>query len=496
MLEIVTEIDPAANTALEGLYVSDGIFCTQCEAQGFRHITFYPDRPDVMAPFRVRIEGDRAAQPILLAGGNVLETGDLPDSRHYAVFEDPFPKPCYLFAVVAGDLDHIADSFTTMSGREVRLGIYTDKGEAGKAKHAMIALKASMAWDEKVYGREYHLDVFSIVAVQKFNMGAMENTGLNIFNAAYVLADADTATDTNLGLIEAVIAHEYFHNWSGNRVTCRDCFQLTLKEGFTVFRDHQFSSDLNDRAVTRLNHVDSLKSRQFAEDAGPTGASDSALIPTSRSTISIRRPSTRKAGRSSACCRSCWARNNSAPAPICTSRGNDGQAVTCEDFVAALEDASGADLTRFRRWYSQVGTPTLSVRERYDAATRTYTLSLRQESRDAEPLVMPVAIGLLGANGEEMPLRLAGGGNAPADVLQLAETAQDFVFKDVAEKPVLSVLRGFSAPVNLDYSRPDSELTFLMRHDQGWLQPRAGRFRAGAAQPVGHAGWQCRRHER
>jgi aminopeptidase N len=477
IVEIVTRVAPNRNTELEGLYVSNGIFCTQCEAEGFRRITFYPDRPDVMAKMRVRVEGDKAKEPILLAGGNPVEAGDLSDGRHYVIYDDPYPKSAYLFAAVGGDLDFIEDSFTTMSGRTVALKIFVNKGNAGKAGHAMASLKAAMAWDEKVYGREYQLDVFNIVAVHDFNMGAMENTGLNIFNAKYVLADAETATDMDFMNVEGVIAHEYFHNWSGNRVTVRDWFQLSLKEGFTVYRDQEFSADMNDRTVKRIEEVERLMRAQFPEDAGPTAH---PIRPDTYEEIqNFYTPTVYEKGAEVVrMMATLQGKDNFRKGTDLYFERHDGQAVTCEDFVKAQEDASGIDLSQFRRWYEQAGTPALTAKTDYNITLRRYTVTLRQETPPTPgqpeklPVVIPVRLGLLARDGAEIL----------ATVATMTEAEQSFAFDDIDEEPVLSLLRDFSAPVKLTYEQDADTLRFLMRYDRdGYNRATAARRLAADA---------------
>jgi aminopeptidase N len=471
-LESTVRIRPEANTALEGVYVSNGVFCTQCEPEGFRKITYFPDRPDVMARYRVRIEADRAACPVLLANGNLVEAGSLSGGRHFALWEDPFPKPSYLFALVAGRLARLQDSFTTRSGREVTLEIYTEPREIDKCAHAMASLKKAMRWDEARFGLEYDLDRFMIVAVSDFNFGAMENKGLNVFNTKFVLARPETATDGDYLGIETVIAHEYFHNWTGNRVTCRDWFQLSLKEGLTVFRDQEFTADLHSRAVKRIADVRRLRANQFLEDAGPLahpvrpdsyveinnfytttvyekGAEVIRMLHTLTGETAFQRGMQIYFGR------------------------HDGQAVTCEDFVAAMEAASGRDLTQFRRWYGQAGTPRIAVRGEHDRRASTFTLKVAQATPptpgqpDKQPLHIPLALGLLGQTGTPLPLRLAGE-STPAGtsrVLELTEFEHRFTFTDVPERPVPSLLRGFSAPVMLESDADDADRRFLMAHD-------------------------------
>ncbi len=471
-LEIDTEIDPASNTALEGLYLSSGNFCTQCEPQGFRKITYYPDRPDVMARFKVRIEADRIDYPVLLSNGNLVESGALEAGRHFVQWEDPFPKPSYLFALVAGDLACIEDRFTTRSGRDILLQIYVEYRNRDLCDHAMLSLKRSMQWDEEVYGLEYDLDRYMIVAVDDFNMGAMENKGLNVFNSKYVLARPEVATDNDFLGVEAVIGHEYFHNYTGNRVTCRDWFQLSLKEGLTVFRDQEFSADLNSAAVKRIDDVRSLRQSQFPEDAGPMAH---PVRPVSYVEINnfytmtvynkgaelIRMQQT-LLGKA--------AFNQGVRHYL---RKHDGQAVTTDDFVKALEESSGRDLSLFRRWYAQAGTPRVALETSYDAASQEFRLRCRQscpvtpDQAVKEPFQIPLAVGLIGAAGADLPLMLTGGETAGETtlVLDLQRAEQEFIFVGVKEKPFLSALRGFSAPVILDYAQPDAELAFRMAHD-------------------------------
>lgn len=472
VLETVSRIHPDRNTALEGLYISSGNFCTQCEAEGFRKITWYPDRPDVMAPFTTTVVADAAVYPVLLSNGNRVGGGTLDGGRHYAVWEDPFPKPCYLFALVAGDLARVSDTFTTRSGRPVALEIHVQHGNEDKTAHAMRSLKRAMRWDEEVYGREYDLDVYMIVAVDDFNMGAMENKGLNVFNSRFVLARPDTATDFDYVHVEAVIAHEYFHNWSGNRVTCRDWFQLSLKEGFTVFRDQQFSADMNSAAVQRIETVASLRARQFAEDAGPM-----AHPVRPESYVEINNFYTATVYEKGA---EVVRMLHTLLGPEGFRRGtdlyfarHDGQAVTTDDFVKAQEEANGVDLSDFKRWYRQAGTPVLAASGHYDPAGRRYTLELAQScpptpgQSDKEPFVIPLQLGLLDGAGRDLPLRLEGEA-APAGtsrVLALSAPRQSFTFLDVPEPPVPSLLRGFSAPLKLRFDYSDEDLAFLMGHD-------------------------------
>ncbi|WP_339803808.1 aminopeptidase N [uncultured Marinobacter sp.] len=471
-LSVVTWIEPQNNTRLEGLYKSSAMFCTQCEAEGFRCITFFPDRPDVMSRYRTRIEADKVRYPVLLSNGNDVDRGDLADGRHFVTWEDPFPKPSYLFALVAGDLVEKADTFTTMSGRDIALRMYVEPRNAQKCEYALDSLKRAMRWDEKVYGREYDLDIFMIVAVDDFNMGAMENKGLNIFNSSCVLARPESETDAAFQRIEAIVAHEYFHNWSGNRVTCRDWFQLSLKEGFTVFRDSQFSSDMGSETVQRIDNVTLLRTAQFAEDGGPMAhpvRPASYMEITNFYTLTI------------------YEKGAEVVRMIYTLLGpdlfrkgsdlyferHDGQAVTTDDFVKAMEDASGRDLEQFRLWYHQAGTPVLTVEDHYDADSQCYRLSVRQlvpdtpGQTDKQPQHIPLAIGLLDSKGRDLPLKLtAEEADAPSTrVLELKQASHTFDFYGVTEQPVPSLLRHFSAPVRVHYPWTRDQLTFLMSHD-------------------------------
>ncbi len=470
-LEAVTRINPSANTLLSGLYTSGGNFYTQCEAEGFRRITFFPDRPDVMARYSVTITADRASCPVMLSNGNSEGSGHAEDGRHWVRWVDPHPKPSYLFALVAGNLVNVHDQFTTRSGRHVSLNIWVRHGDEDRCAHAMDSLKRSMVWDEEVYGFEYDLDVFNIAAVSDFNMGAMENKGLNVFNTKYVLARPDTATDADYQGIETVIAHEYFHNWTGNRVTCRDWFQLSLKEGLTVYRDQEFSADQSSRAVKRLKDVRALRAAQFPEDAGPMAHPvrpdnyieiDNFYTPTvyQKGAEVVRLIATR-IGKTAF----------RKGMDLYIAR-HDNQAVTIEDFVAAMQDASGVDLSTFMGWYDQAGTPEVTAEERYDAAARRYTLTLSQRTpptpgqQEKRPLPIPVAMGLLDAQGAGLPTRLAGENAAQPGtrMLLLEQARQDFVFEDVPSPPVPSLLRGFSAPVKL-LGQPRERLRFLAVHD-------------------------------
>ncbi|MGY0779248.1 aminopeptidase N [Azospirillum argentinense] len=471
-LETVVRIKPQENTALEGLYKSSGNFCTQCEAEGFRKITYFADRPDVMARYTTTITADKARYPVLLSNGNLIESGDLPDGRHRAVWEDPFPKPCYLFALVAGTLVHQEDRFRTASGRDVTLRIYVEPGNEDKVDHAMRSLIKSMRWDEEVFGLEYDLDIFNIVAVGDFNMGAMENKSLNVFNTKYILAKPETATDQDFLGIEAVVAHEYFHNWTGNRVTCRDWFQLSLKEGLTVFRDQEFSSDMNSRAVKRIADVQRLRTVQFPEDSG---AMAHPVRPDSYVEINnFYTPTVYDKGSE------VIRMYHTLLGPQGFRKGmdlyfqrHDGQAVTCDDFAAAMSDATGVDLTQFKRWYRQAGTPELDVTGAYDEVAKTYRLTVKQTVPPTpgqpvkEPMHIPLVMGLLGPDGADLPLRLTGEAEpaGTSRTLHITEAEQTFTFVDVPARPVPSLLRGFSAPVKLRADLTDGDLTFLMAND-------------------------------
>lgn len=473
------KIYPKQNTSLEGLYKSRTIYCTQCEAEGFRKITYYLDRPDVMSDFVTRISADKASCPLLLSNGNMIEKGDLDNGRHYVAWHDPHKKPAYLFALVAGDLSVVEDTFTTMSGRNVELKIFVESKDLDKCQHAMDSLKRSMAWDEEVYGREYDLDIFMIVAVDDFNMGAMENKGLNIFNTSCVLASPTTTTDAGFQRVEGVVAHEYFHNWSGNRVTCRDWFQLSLKEGFTVYRDSEFSADMGSRTVKRLEDVAFLRNHQFPEDAGPMAH---PIRPESYMEISNFYTLTvyEKGAEVVRMLANLLGPQKFRQATDLYFERHDGQAVTTEDFVQAMEDVSGRDLTQFKRWYSQAGTPTLKISDGYDEANREYCLTVTQqtpatpECDSKQPFHIPLRIGLLGDAGA-LPLRLKGdecegdGLDMPEDntdrVLEVCEGTQTFVFTDIPERPVPSLLRGFSAPVKVEYNYSRDDLCRLALND-------------------------------
>jgi aminopeptidase N len=471
-LEVQTRISPKDNTELSGLYLSQGGFFTQCEAEGFRRITYFPDRPDVMARYTTTIVADRAICPVLLSNGNPVARGEAERGRHWARWEDPHPKPCYLFALVAGDLIAVRDQFTTRSGRNVDLAIWVRHGDEDKCAHAMRCLKAAMAWDENVFGLEYDLDVFNIAAVSDFNMGAMENKGLNVFNTKYVLARPETATDADYQGIETVISHEYFHNWTGNRVTCRDWFQLSLKEGLTVFRDQEFSSDQGSRAVKRIADVRHLRGAQFREDAGPLAH---PVRPESYLKIDNFYTTTvyQKGAEVVRMIHTLLGPEKFRKGMDLYIARHDNQAVTIEDFARAMQDASGIDLTgQFSRWYWQAGTPEITAADEYDAKSRRYTLTLCQATPPTPgqpeklPFLIPVAMGLLVEDGTELPTRLAGEAEAKPGtrVLSLTEARQRFVFEGVPHRPVPSLLRGFSAPVKL-LGVPLARLRFLAAHD-------------------------------
>ena len=471
VLDVVTVCNPSANTELSGLYISSGVFCTQCEAQGFRRITYFYDRPDVMARFSVRLEADRKLFPVLLSNGNLRQKGLIGESQqHFAIWDDPFPKPSYLFALVAGDLASIHDTFSTMSGRQVELGIYVEKGKEDRCAWAMESLKNSMRWDEERFGREYDLDIFNIVAVSDFNMGAMENKGLNIFNDKYILALPSTASDLDYVNIEAIIAHEYFHNWTGNRVTCRDWFQLCLKEGLTVFRDQEFTSDLRSRPVKRIQDVKTLRARQFPEDGGPLAhpARPSSYIEINN----FYTPTVYEKGAE--ICRMLQtligAQAFRKAMDLYFVR-HDGEAAAIEDFVGCMAEASGRDLKQFFTWYEQAGTPHVVAEGRYDAALKTYTLTLEQRTPatpgqgEKQLLHIPLGIGLVGPRGEDMPLDVDGGGALNAPLIEFTQQKQVYSFRNVAQRPVLSLNRGFSAPIHLTVNNSAEDQLFLMRSD-------------------------------
>ena len=475
ILEVVTEIDPEKNTRLEGLYHSGSTYCTQCEAEGFRTITYYPDRPDVMATFTVCIEADEKACPVLLSNGNLKEKGTLENGRHYTVWDDPTPKPCYLFALVAGDLERVHDIFTTRSGKKVDLYIYVRKGDEGQCGHAMNSLIKSMKWDEEVYGREYQYNIFNIVAVSDFNMGAMENTSLNIFNTALVLAHPDTATDGDFIRVESVVAHEYFHNWTGNRVTCRDWFQLSLKEGLTVFRDQEFSADMNSRGLQRIDDVQHLRKMQFPEDAGPLShpvRPDNYIEINNFYTMTVYE----KGAEVIRMFHTLLGAETYRKATDLYFERFDGKAVTCDDWAKCMEDASGLDLSQFKLWYSQAGTPEIVARGEYDEAKKVYSLTLRQAIPDTagqtnkKPMHIPITVGLIGPDGADL---------IETKVLNLTEQEQVFTFGNIGARPVPSILRNFSAPVKLSTDLTDDDLRFLMVHDtDGFNRWEAGQVYA------------------
>ena len=470
-LEIVTELNPTANTALMGLYRSNGIYTTQCEAEGFRRITYFLDRPDVLSVFTTRIEAVKAEAPILLGNGNLFESGDVPGSdRHFAIWHDPFPKPSYLFAVVGGALASIHDVFTTMSGREVKLGIYCEPGKEDRCHYAMDALKRSMRWDEERFGLEYDLDVFNIVAVSDFNMGAMENKGLNIFNDKYVLVDPESGTDQDYAHVEAVIAHEYFHNWTGNRITCRDWFQLCLKEGLTVFRDQEFSSDVRSRPVERISDVVGLRQHQFPEDAGPLA--HPARPRTYREINNFYTATVYEKGAE--ICRmlqTVLGREGFRAGMDLYFQRHDGDAATIEDFIACFEHATGRDLSQFALWYHQAGTPTVTVQHRYDPEAERLTLSLKQDIPETpdklpkQPMHIPVAFGLVGPDGQDLSFASSQGAEIDENVLQLTSATAEVVFEGVRARPIPSLFRGFSAPVHVQSDLTGEDRLFLIGSD-------------------------------
>ncbi|NTF86538.1 aminopeptidase N [Agrobacterium rhizogenes] len=469
-LTITTVINPEANTQLMGLYRTGGVYCTQCEAEGFRRITYFPDRPDVLAPYTVNIIADKAANPLLLSNGNFLGGAGYGEGKHFAAWFDPHPKPSYLFALVAGDLGVVEDTFVTASGREVALKIYVEHGKEPRAAYAMDALKRSMTWDEERFGREYDLDIFMIVAVSDFNMGAMENKGLNVFNDKYVLADPDIATDADYANIERIIAHEYFHNWTGNRITCRDWFQLCLKEGLTVYRDHEFSADQRSRPVTRIAEVRHLKSEQFPEDGGPLAH---PVRPTTYREINNFYTTT------------VYEKGSEVTSMIATLLGrdlfktgmdlyfdrHDGQAVTIEDFVKCFEDVSGRDLAQFSLWYHQAGTPLVTASGAYDAAARSFTLSLEQMQpatpgqTSKAPLHIPLRMVLIAEDGTLLTPTSVTGAELTGDVLHLTARTQTVVFNGIPSRPVLSLNRSFSTPINLQFSQSANDLALIARYE-------------------------------
>ncbi|KAI4326935.1 hypothetical protein L6164_019449 [Bauhinia variegata] len=486
-LEIVTEIYPQKNTSLEGLYKSSGNFCTQCEAEGFRKITFYQDRPDIMAKYTCRIQGDKSLYPVLLSNGNLIEQGDLEGGKHYAVWEDPFKKPCYLFALVAGQLQSRDDTFITCSGRNVSLRIWTPAEDVPKTAHAMYSLKAAMKWDEDVFGLEYDLDLFNIVAVPDFNMGAMENKSLNIFNSKLVLASPETASDADYAAILGVIGHEYFHNWTGNRVTCRDWFQLSLKEGLTVFRDQEFSSDMGSRTVKRIADVSKLRIYQFPQDAGPMAhpvRPHSYIKMDNFYTVTVRFHFLvyEKGAEVVRMYKTLLGTQGFRRGMDLYFERHDGQAVTCEDFFAAMRDANDADFANFLLWYSQAGTPLVKVKSSYNPDAHTFSLKISQDIPPTpgqpvkEPMFIPVAVGLLDSTGKDIPLstiyhdgilQSVSSIDQPVytTILRVTKKEEEFVFSDIFEKPVPSILRGYSAPVRLESDLSDSDLFFLLAND-------------------------------
>ncbi|MFL6647348.1 MAG: aminopeptidase N, partial [Sulfurifustaceae bacterium] len=478
VLETVCRIRPQDNTSLSGFYVSkDGCF-TQCEAEGFRRITFFIDRPDVMARYTTTLHADKARYPVLLSNGNLIASGDEPPTnaggapRHWAKWEDPFPKPSYLFAMVAAKLDLLEDSFVTRSGKRARLAVYVEPGKLDQAGYTMLALKKAMKWDEDVFGLELDLDQYMIVAVGDYNMGAMENKGLNIFNTKYVLARPDTATDEDYQNIDRVVGHEYFHNWTGNRVTCRDWFQLSLKEGLTVFRDQEFCSDLYSRPVQRIREVRKLRARQFPEDASPMAH---PVRPQSYMEISNFYTNTvyEKGAEVVRMIHTLIGAKNFRKGMDLYFERHDGQAVTTDDFVQAMADAARVDLTQFKSWYDQAGTPTLEVTDTYDAASKRYTLTVRQSCPptpgqvEKRPFHIPLALGLVGPDGRDIPLQLEAEARAEATtrVLSVTQSEQRFVFANVPARPVPSLARNFSAPVIVKYAYDEATLTHLMAHD-------------------------------
>jgi aminopeptidase N len=470
-LTIENLINPKANTALEGLYLSNDMLCTQCEAEGFRKITYFLDRPDIMTHFTTTLTGNKHRYPVLLSNGNKVAQGDLPNNRHWVTWNDPFNKPCYLFALVAGQLECLSDHFITQSGREISLQIFVEARDLDKCSHAMESLKKAMQWDEQVYGREYDLDLYMIVAVGHFNMGAMENKGLNIFNTKYVLARPDTATDSDYEHIEGVIAHEYFHNWTGNRITCRDWFQLSLKEGLTVFRDQEFTADQTSKAVKRIEDVNMLRTRQFAEDAGPLAhpiRPDSYIEINNFYTLTVYE----KGAEVVRMQHTLLGEERFRKGTDLYFQRHDGQAVTCDDFVQAMEDANDVDLEQFRLWYSQAGTPELSVQQQYDVANQSLALTINQSclptpgQTQKQALHIPIKLGFLDSKGSPMQVLMQDATSPTLEVIiELKQQEQSFVFTQLPDKPIVSLLRGFSAPVKLTLDRNLEELAFLLSHD-------------------------------
>ncbi|MCZ2158145.1 aminopeptidase N [Bartonella sp. 220] len=469
-LQLVTELNPEKNRQLMGLYLSNGIYCTQCEAEGFRRITYFYDRPDVLSTYTVKIEADSHKIPILLSNGNLVETGTLEGNRHFALWEDPYPKPSYLFALVGGDLDKLENHFTTISGRRIELGIYVEKGKAKRATYAMDALKRSMRWDEKCFGREYDLDVFNIVAVSDFNMGAMENKGLNIFNDKYVLADPETATDQDYRNIERIIAHEYFHNWTGNRITCRDWFQLCLKEGLTVYRDQEFSSDQNVRSLQRIENIKTLKAAQFTEDSGPLAH---PVRPRQYSQINNFYTATvyEKGAEIVRMVHTLLGSSLFRKGMDLYFQRHDGQACTIEDFIACFAEVSHQDFSQFMLWYEQAGTPNVEINHHYNDGV--LTIHAKQHIPETphqnikKPMLIPIAFGLLGRNGEFLTYETDA--DIQSDVMLLSEENQTFILKGLSEQPVLSLLRDFSAPITLQTPFNENELLFLAQNDSNQI---------------------------
>ena len=494
-LRIKTKISPEANTALEGLYKSGDTYCTQCEAEGFRRITYYQDRPDNMATFTTRIEADKRKYPVLLSNGNLTDSGDLDEGRHFTLWEDPWKKPCYLFALVAGNLVHTEDRYKTASGRDVTLRIYVRDGDEGQCEHAMESLKHSMRWDEEKYGREYDLDLFNIVAVSDFNMGAMENKSLNIFNTALILAHEETATDGDFQRVESVVAHEYFHNWTGNRITCRDWFQLSLKEGLTVFRDQEFSANMNSAPVQRIDDVIHLREFQFSEDSSPLAhpiRPDNYIEINNFYTMTVYE----KGAEIIRMFYNLMGPETYRKATDLYFKRHDGQAVTCEDWAQCMEDASGLDLTQFKLWYTQAGTPEVNATSHYDASAKSLTITVTQHIPDTAaqsdklPMHIPIRLALISDNGDEIKLNKAGDTDI---MLHLKEAEQSFTFENISAKPVPSLLRGFSAPIKLTTDLSDADLRFLMVHDQdGFNKWEAGQ-KLATRQILAH--YQDKNHE-
>ncbi|MGF0536732.1 aminopeptidase N [Agrobacterium sp. ES01] len=496
---VTTLLNPSANTQLMGLYRSNGIYCTQCEAEGFRRITYFPDRPDVLAPYTINIIADKESCPLLLSNGNFLGGAGYGEGKHFAAWFDPHPKPSYLFALVAGDLGVVEDTFTTMSGREVALKIYVEHGKESRATYAMDALKRSMKWDEEVFGREYDLDIFMVVAVSDFNFGAMENKGLNIFNDKYVLADPATATDQDYANIEAIIAHEYFHNWTGNRITCRDWFQLCLKEGLTVFRDHEFSADARSRAVKRIAEVRHLRSEQFTEDSGPLAH---PVRPASYREINNFYTTTvyEKGSEVTRMISTILGRDGFKKGMDLYFERHDGEAATVEDFVKSFQDANGRDFKQFSLWYNQAGTPQVTVSTTHDARAKTLTVSLEQMipatpgQPNKEPMHIPLRFALIDEDGSDVTASGITGGEVTGDVLHLTERSQTFVFAGIASRAVLSINRGFSAPVTIHFDQSADDKRLIALHDSDLFS----RWQAitDLARPVlAHAATQAAKNE-